>query len=52
MDTLKIEWVDAAWGLLANDRVIMCSDYSVSSIETLGYVTAGNSRLGAGIRIL
>ena len=52
VDTLKIDRVDAAWGLLANDRVIMCSDYSVSSIETLGYVTAGNSRLGAGIRIL
>jgi hypothetical protein len=43
MDTLKINCVDAAWGFMVNDRVIIRSDYNVSYIDTLGYVAAGNS---------
>ena len=45
VDSLKINWVEAAWGFMANDRIIMRCDYNVSCIDISGYVTAGNSRL-------
>ena len=35
-------------GFMANDRLIMRSDCNVSCLDTLGYVTAGNSRLARG----
>ena len=34
--------------LMANDRVIMRSDFNVSCLDTLGYVMPGNSRLARG----
>jgi len=43
--TWKTDWVDAAWRFMANDQVIQWSDYNVSCLDTLGCVTAGNSRL-------
>ena len=39
------DWVDAAWMFMANDLVMQWSDYNVSCLDTLGYVTTGNSRL-------
>jgi hypothetical protein len=48
VDTLRIDWMDAVWGFKYNDRLIMWSDYNVSCQDTLGYVTAGNSRLARG----
>jgi hypothetical protein len=48
MDTLKTDWVDGAWEFMANDRVIMRSDYNVLCLDTWGYVTARNSRLARG----
>ena len=35
-------------GFMADDRVVMRSDCSVSCLDTSGYVTAGNSRLVRG----
>jgi len=35
-------------GFMANDRFIMQSDYNVSCLHTVGYVTTGNSRLAKG----
>jgi len=43
VDSLKINWVEAAWGFMANDRLIMWSDYNAQCLDTLGYVTVGNS---------
>ena len=40
--------MEAAWGFMLNDRLIRRSDYSVSCLDTLGYVTAGNSRRARG----
>jgi hypothetical protein len=35
-------------GFMVKDRLIMRSDYNVSCLDTLGYVTVGNSRLARG----
>ena len=35
-------------GLVANDWVIIRSDYDMSCLDTLGYVMPGNSRLARG----
>jgi len=43
VDTLKQDWMDAAW--LHDDRLIQRSDYNVSGLGTSGYVTAGKSRV-------
>jgi hypothetical protein len=45
VDKWKTDWVDAAWRFMANDRLIMQGDCNVSCLDTLGYVTAGNSQL-------
>jgi hypothetical protein len=48
VDNLKIYWVDGVWEFMANDRVKTRSDYNVLCLDTVGYVTAGNSRLASG----
>jgi len=47
-DTLKKDWVDGAWGLMADYCMIMQTDYNVSCPDTTDYVTVGNSRLAGG----
>ena len=42
------EQVDGAWGIMADDRVVMRSDCDASCLDTAGYVTAENSRLASG----
>jgi hypothetical protein len=42
------EWVDGAWGIMADDRVVMRSDCDASCLDTAGYVAAENSRLASG----
>jgi hypothetical protein len=48
VDNLKIDWMDGAWRFMANGLVIMRSDYNVLCLDTVGYVTVGNSRLARG----
>jgi hypothetical protein len=36
---------------MTDNRVIMRNDYSVLCLDTVGYVTAGNSRLASGYKI-
>jgi hypothetical protein len=47
-----MDWVDGVWVFTANDRVIVCNDYSVLCLDMSGYVTVRNSGLAKGIRIL
>ena len=42
---------DGAWGFMADDRVVIRTDYSVLCLDISGYVTAVNGRLVSGLTV-
>ena len=47
-DVVQTDREDGAWGFMADDRVVIRTDFSVLCLDISGYVTAVNGRLVSG----
>ena len=52
VDNVKTDWVDAAWGLIADYRVTVRSDCDLLCLDTAGYVRMDRIACYATITLL